>query len=317
MGDVTVASTTDTQDQVNQAAGGVPQDEEQPELKAPPSGDQQVDSETQEAPPEPEKKEEKHEAAKVPRGVDKRIDKLTREKNELAAKVAALEAKQNGSHADTVDNQRTAPEVPTEIAAKFDTFDAWSEKQLAAGKAANIDDFLEARDTWKDARRAQQEEKEAAAQYQAEIASTYNEKVEAFKAEHDDWEEVVGGTELVIPPGVGPAILELENGPEVTYWLATHPKEAKELNELSPFRAVAEIGRIAARLEKAEPESPTNNATNSKSPDRMPIVSSKAPPPIRPLGGNALRSQNRDYNSMSQDEYNKLRDAEEKAARRR
>ena len=316
MGDVIVASTTDTQEQVNHAAGGVPQDQEEAEVKAPPTGDQQVDSETPAPEPESGREESGKEAEverKVPRGVDKRIDKLTREKNELAARVAELEAKRNGNEPEPEPQRQ---EVPTEIAAKFDTFDAWSEKQLQAGKEADIADFLEARDAWKEARDAQKAERKAIEEYQAEVKATYNARIDDFKADHPEWDDIVGSAEISIPPGVGPALRELDNGPAVVWYLATNPKEAAKLNEMSPFLAVAEVGRIAARLEKAEPES-HSNATNSKSPDRMPIVSSKAPPPIRPLGGNALRSQNRDYNNMSQDEYNKQRDAEEKAARRR
>jgi hypothetical protein len=310
MGEVTIASTTDTQDEVNQAAGGAPQDQDPPELKPAPTGDPQVESGEPEEPiAQPEKKEEK---ALVPRAVDKRIDKLTRQNSDLAAKLAALEAKQNG----TPPPEEKKVEIPTEVAAKFDTFDAWSAKQLEAGKAASIDDFLEARDAWKEARDTQRAEREAVQQHQAEIAETYNARVEEFKAEHPDWDDVVGAAEIDIPPGVGPALQELDNGPAVVWFLATHPADAKKLGNLSPFLAVAEVGRIAARLEKAAPEeTPTNGA--KAGPDRQPIVS-RAPAPIAPLKGNAVRATT-DLNdpTLSYEEYRKIRDAQEKARFRR
>ena len=308
MGDVVVASTTDNQDEVNAAAGGKPQDEEQPEPKPAPTGDEQVESKEPEVKaPEPEPEE------KPAKNLSKKFDKLYREKKELEERLAAVEARQNGQPKEEAKPQ---PEIPVEVAAKFDTFDSWSEKQLATGKPASIDDFLEARDAWKDARRAQQEEKQAIQEMQQEVANAYQQKVEAFKAGVDDWDEVVG-QEIDLPAGVGPAILELENGPEVAYYLGKHPEAARKLSQLSPFLAVAEVGRIAARLEKAEPAAQETNNTAVRSPDRQPTVS-KAPAPIAPLKGGGLRPT-KDLSSpdISYEEYRKIRDEQAKARFRR
>jgi len=304
--DVTVASTTDTQDEVNQAAGGVPQDEAQPELKPPPTGDQQVESGEPETPPEPEKKAEEQPA---PKNLSKRFDKLYREKKELEERLAAIEERQNGQP----EPQKEAPVVPTEVAAKFDTFDSWSEKQLSAGKAASLDDFLEARDAWKEARDEQKAERQAIAEAEREIELNYAEKVSAFKAEHEDWDEVIGESEISIPTVVGNAIKQFENGPEVVYYLAKNPKEAQRVDGLPPVLAVAEIGRISARLEKAASEEQPTNGSKA-GPDRAPIIS-KAPPPIKPLGGNALRNIKSSAETEDFQEYKRRRAIEEKAAR--
>lgn len=309
--DVTVASTTDTQDEVNQAAGGVPQNEEQPELKPPPTGDQQVES-GEPVPESEQQPEKKPEDQPPPKNLSKKFDKLYREKKELEERLAALEARQNGQPA-----PEKPPEIPTEVAAKFDTFDSWSEKRLAEGKLANIDDFLEARDAWKEARDQQKAEKEAIAQAEQEIETTYQETVDAFKAQHEDWDEVVGESEISIPTVVGNAIKQLENGPDVVYYLAKNPKEAQQIADLPPVRAVAEIGRIAARLEKAAPEGQETNATQNRGPDRPPIVS-KAPAPIKPLSGHAVRTTP-DLNdpNLSFAEYRRIRAEQEKAQFRR
>ena len=76
MGDVIIASTTDDQNAVNAAAGGKPQDEEQPKLKEPPTGDQQVENQEAEEQAPAEKQPEKHEEGIAPKGVEKRIGKL-------------------------------------------------------------------------------------------------------------------------------------------------------------------------------------------------------------------------------------------------
>lgn len=306
MGDVVVASTTDNQEEVNAAAGGAKQDDEQPELKPPPTGDEQVESKEPEVPePEPQP-----EVKPVPRGVDKRIGKLTAQLSEAQRQIDELKARQPQPEV------KAPPEVPLEVAAKFDTFDSWSEKQLSAGKTASLDDFLEARDAWKEARDAQKAEREAIAEYQTGVQSAYQEKVETFKAGVEDWDEVVG-QEIDLPPGVGPAILELDNGPEVAYFLGKNPKVTQKLNELSPFLAVAEVGRIAARLEKTPvPLQETNNIA-TRSPDRQPTVS-KAPAPITPLKGGGIRTT-KDISSpdIPYDEYRKIRDEQAKQRFRR
>ena len=307
--EVIVASTTDTQAEVNLAAGGVPQEKSEPELKPPPTGDEQVESEPEpEATPEPEKAEE--DSPTLPTSFNKKFDKLYKEKKQLEKRLAALE---QAKPVPVVEERQPVVEV-TE---KFPTFDSWTDKRTESGKTASIDEFLEERDTWKEQRRAQDEEKKAVQEAQTAIAESYNEKVEEFKASHEDWDEVVGQP-IDLPAGVGPAILELDNGPEVAYYLGKNLAVAKKLNTMSPFLAVAEVGRIAARLEKSQetPEAPTNNIT-TRSPDKAPIVS-KAPTPIKPLTGHAVRAT-RDLSdpNLSYEEYRKLRDEQAKSRFRR
>lgn len=312
MSEVIVASTTDSQAEVNAAAGGKPQNEEPPELKAPPTGSPQIENEP-EPEPQPEAKEPEKQEERPPKSLSKKFDKLYREKKELEERLAAIEAKQAPQ---TEKKEEPAP-VPTEVAAKFDTFDAWSEKQLAAGKSANIDDFLEARDAWKDARRAQQEEQNAAKAYEQEVESGYQKAVDTFKAEHEDWDEVVGEAEISIPVVAGNAIKQLENGPAVVYFLAQNPKAAQKISEMPPVLAVAEVGRIAARLEKAPAEETPTNNTSIKNPDRQPVIS-KAPAPITPLkGGNLRQTKSLDDPNLDFAEWRKIRDEQAKQRFRR
>src|SRR6266478_6439639 len=104
MSDVIVASTTDDQTAVNAAAGGKPQDAELPPEKAAPTGDEKVESKEPEVKAEPEKKEDKP----VPRGVDKRIGKLTAQ---LTAAQQEIEKLKNQPKSE---EKKEEPAVPTE-----------------------------------------------------------------------------------------------------------------------------------------------------------------------------------------------------------
>jgi hypothetical protein len=148
------------------------------------------------------------------------------------------------------------------------------------------------------------------------VQNAYQQKVETFKATVEDWDEVVG-QEIDLPAGVGPAILEFENGPEVAYFLGKNTEVTKKLNEMSPYAAIAEIGRIAARLEKTPSPLQETNNTSTRSPDRVPTVS-KAPAPITPLKGAGVRiSKDLNDPNMPYDEYRKIRDEQVKARFRR
>lgn len=318
MSEVIVASTTDSQAEVNAAAGGKSQDQELPPEKPAPTGSPQIENEPE---PEPAPAKEPKEPAEepLPKGVEKRIGKLRAQLTAAQEEIQKL--KTSGQTRTTTDNQDKKEEpapVPTEVAAKFDTFDSWSEKQLAAGKPANIDDFLEARDAWKDARRAQQEEQDAQKAYETEVETTYQTAVNTFKEEHPDWDEVVGEAEISIPVVAGNAIKQLENGPAVVYFLASNPKAAQKISEMPPVLAVAEIGRIAARLEKAPAEETPTNNTSIKNPDRQPVVS-KAPAPITPLKGGNHKVITKDLNDpdLSFSEWRKIRDEQAKQRFRR
>lgn len=326
--EVVVASTTDTQDEVNQAAGGKPQDETIPDAKPAPTGHPEVENDP-EAPPVEAKEPEKQDEEAIPKGVQKRIDKfraqLTAAQKEIDALKQAKTESQPAPKTDTQDNQRAA--VPTEVAAKFDTFDSWSEKQLAAGKTASLDDFLEQRDAWKEARDAQKAEQEALTKQDRAVVTEYNRAVKAAKEAHPDWDDVVGAMEFnsaIAGPQEGGrsiferSILEMgEIGTEVTYFLATHEDALDKLNEMSLAGALREIGRLAAKLEKPAPEETPTNNTTTRNPDRSPIVS-KAPTPITPLKGGGQRpTKDISAPDISYEEYRKIRDEQAKQRFRR
>lgn len=301
MKEIVVASTSDSQEAVNAAAGNAPVETEVADEQTPP---QQVESET------PEATQEKEE--KLPKKFLKRLDKLTAEKS--AAERLAAELK---GRLEEVEKRPPSAPTKTEIEAKAPE----STPKPTPDKFETYEDYVEALSDWKYEQRVlkaqQEEEKEAITAYQKEVSATYNQHAEAAKEKYEDWAETIAASDLVLPPGVGDAIIELENGPDVAYFLAKHPEEGQKLLEMSPQRAIAEVGRISLKI--AEPEKPAQAAPTTNV-DRQPIVS-KAPAPVAQLKGHGAKPSlsERDWSdpNVPQADYIKWRNEQAKANFRR
>jgi hypothetical protein len=68
------------------------------------------------------------------------------------------------------------------------------------------------------------------------------------------------------------------------YYLGKHPAAAKKLAEMSPFAAVMEVGRLAARLKTGAPE-PGDAASRTKIKPKPRI-----PEPVKPVSTSATAS---------------------------
>lgn len=111
----------------------------------------------------------------------------------------------------------------------------------------------------------------------------YNERKEEFASEHEDFEDVIASSKVVIHPAVQMAIYEQENGPATVYYLATHPDYAAKLAGLTPLSAVMEVGRLSERLKSGKPGS---GAGSEAQPKPKPVI----PRPIRPVNTSATAS---------------------------
>jgi hypothetical protein len=309
MGEIQVASTTDDQQEVNRVAGAAPPEDtvikEEPDIQA--------DSE-----PQPEKPTKPTPDDKM----QKRIDRLTAQKSEaerradqLAKELADERAKHSSQTVETDQGVSAGDQV--DISQEL-------RKRPKLGETVNPktgkphetqeeyeDDLMD----WRDEKNALEYAKSETERKQKTVLQTYNERVEAFKAEHEDWLDVVGQN-IDIPTGVQMAILEMDNGPEVAYFLGTHPQICKDLNNMSVARAVAEIGKVSARLEGPQEEKQkTQERGPGNGPDRQPVTS-RAPAPIKPLTGHATRSSV-PLDQMDYSEYRRVRDQQEKSRFRR
>lgn len=303
MPDLQVASTTDTQEQVNQAAGAVEEVKEK--------GDEQVDSEEKEQQEQPQKTaKESQEKHKPDEKLLKRVDKLTAQKTAAEGRAAKLEAELAEARKPKT-SEEPKKEEPKAIPETFPKYQVWADKRLAESKPAELEDWLEERDAWKENKRKADEEKEEIAEKVREINEIYQERAAAFKETVDDWDEVIATLRGHL--AMQDALLEMEEGPALAYYIAKHPDVSKRLIEMTPARAVAEVGRMAAELFPKGKESDIRG-TERKGPDKLPV--SSAPAPIKLVSGHSTRSP-KALDELPYDEYRKERDKQEKERYRR
>jgi|SRR5579872_2484170 len=215
------------------------------------------------------------------------IDKATRElRDELRAykeRLAALEGKGG--------KQTTEPAAPKLEVPKREDFQTDAE-------------FDEAMFDYRyKVRRAKEEKESARTEQQTRLQEhyeNYRAGVAEFKATHDDWDEVVN-QKIPMHESAQLTILELENGPAVTYYLGKYPAFTQELAKMSPLAAVVEIGRLSDKLKKAGAREPrgTDGAAKTKTRPRL-------PEPVRPVSTAATAStlssaeaaKNRDFRAF-------------------
>lgn len=284
---VRLVSTTETQEELDHAASENWRAPLEPKAADPDPATQEV--ETQEAAPGAAEEQEQ-EQPKIKGGYRKKIEKLTQLAKRLEDDLEAERKARRDVEA------RLAPRAGSEQPTDSD-----AEPQLE--KFATIQEYIRAMTKWHATQTLKTHQQEAEKVEEAEEAKTvfdaYNENVAKARAEHDDFDEVVGRKDIQIPQGVQLAIFEMDNGPEVAYYLGQHPEVCGELVEMRPMAAVAAIGRIAASLEKPSPEVKQRT---------------EPPPPIRPVGGASARSSV-PLDQLKLSEFVKVRNQQERARR--
>ena len=124
-----------------------------------------------------------------------------------------------------------------------------------------------------DMRIAEMKQQEAQARAQAEmqrVQQTWATKVEQFKAELPDFDEVVTlSSDVPLLPDVRDVILESDVGPKILYHLAENADFARKIAAMPIRSALKEIGKLEARFETKVEEKP--------------VARSKAPAPVTPI----------------------------------
>lgn len=187
--------------------------------------------------------------------VQRRIDRLTREKYQIQAERDLLRQQLQ-------QNQRPAPqpESPKEPTINdFQDFDAyltakakWIAEQTTQEQVGRVLAYQRQQDVL---RRGQEED--------AKILSNWNKSVQGAKKDMPDFEEVVGAADVDVSPQV--ARLIMSSDPAVLYHLARNPDEAQRLNTMGADAAARAIGRIEARMD-AEAKARQSNAPRGLDP---------------------------------------------------
>jgi len=342
MPDMIVASTTATQKEIDHAVSADwrnPIPVKEPEVKevskteeAEPEVEQEetaevpvATEETQEAETDPdsEPEETQEKPTKGKGGFQKKIDKLTKDKAELASKLSdyeerfrAIEQRLAGKPAET-ETEKPAAKASSETPAKP------TESEIGT-KYKDWNEFNEALIDWKADRRLEAKlaerdhsaEQRETHEIQQAREETYRASAAEFVKSTPDFNDAINAAAkagMKLPQPILEQIHELPNGPQVAYYLVKNPDEALALVEASPAEGFIMLGRISYGLESdtktAQPKPPAKKSVST------------APPAVKPVAGHSARSSTslQDLSKSDPEAYLRRRQTEiaEKAAARR
>jgi chromosome segregation ATPase len=185
-------------------------------------------------------------------------ERIRAEKDALEARLREYEAKQAPARqepqndAPKADDGKPTPDQYTDAFEYAEALAQWSAEQA-----------LRARD------KVEQERK--AAEQRNQTVKAWEKRVEAFRKNIDDYDEVVASSTVAVSDQVRDAILDSDVGPQLAYYLAKNPDVAEDLRSRSVISALREIGKLEAKL-------------SAESVVEKPVAKpSRAPAPINPI----------------------------------
>lgn len=232
---------------------------------------------------ESESSTEEVQAEETPKakGVQKRLDELTRNWREEQRRAQKLEQmlEQVISRPQEQKPEPVAPAQP-QGEPKLEQFQTYEEyvSALADYKAdQKLRQFEE-----------QIRQREQQTQQQAKLQE-FQGRLQAAKTEMPDFDEVALNPSLPVSDTMAELIREMDDGPRVLYALGKSPDVAARIASLPPTLAAVELGRFAVKASLPQPKTVTN-----------------APPPVNPLSG-GMGSKTADPDKMTADEWLKWR----------
>jgi hypothetical protein len=214
--------------------------------------------------------------AKLPKGVQKRIDKLTQQRYEREARIRELEAQIS-------ENERKAQaSQPEPDPSQFET----------------LEQYLDAKVEFEAGKRLREIEQERTIQQKnAERLSSFNERSAAVRQANPDFDAVLQSAAIGVSDAVMETILESDDGPAVAYHLAKNPTELYRLNAMGDRQQMLELGRISARL-------------STKVPERKVTQAPPPAPAVKATG--SVSKYGPDMTDKEYDDYRKRQDAQRK-----
>ena len=152
----------------------------------------------------------------------------------------------------------------------------------------SYEDYAEALVEWKVDQKFQQTEarqhesiaRDRAQRAEETAVAAHSARIDAFRGEHEDFDAVVtAGKDLPLSRPMQDAVVNSESGPALMYYLCQNPEECDRIAGMHPVMALKEMGKLEARVETAS-TGPVSSADSI----------TKAPPPIKPVGGGATAS---------------------------
>ena len=213
-------------------------------------------------------------AKKPAQGVQKRIDELTKQREEANRRADAVQAMldralsviegkppQSAAQPTATPTEEAEPKKPDRNTfTDPDAYDAAMDTYVQA-KA----EFVAKREVGKalDANNKAQQERTIAEQ-QRVAREAYGARVEKAKVKYPDYKEVAESPNVTVSIPMAHAIAHSDDGPEIAYYLGKNPQEAQRIATLSPPVQLLELGKIAVRL--ASPTAPKPQVTAAPKP---------------------------------------------------
>lgn len=211
----------------------------------------------------------------------KRIDEITRQK--YAEKQRADEAERRSAEMEAriqkiEQESKQEPPKPATRPERKKFFDEYEDPDDAmAAYAEAVADWKLSDYTAKQQQERQRQQQTQQAQQQEQAFEDKRRKTaEAGQKKYSNWEEVVYSIpEALMPPVLANAIVEMDGGEGVAYYLGNNLDEAERISRMSPYALVAELGKIDARLSKktntrAKPPETVSTVRGAKASGRTP-----------------------------------------------
>lgn len=211
------------------------------EVQAPEQTTEQAATPTEEGTEGEQQSKERDEKGRF-KGVQPRIDELTRARREAEREAAYWRTMA------TQASQQQASEKPTP-----DKFTDYAE-------------YVEALTDWKTEQKINERmQQEGQRKVEMTRAQTFEQRQAEFKAKAPDYDAVVGSSDAPVTAHVSAALLDSEAGPLLMYHFAKNPQVLERLNSMSEAQANREIGRLEASLAQA-PQAPAVKTTAAPRP---------------------------------------------------
>ena len=176
---------------------------------------------------------ESEDKSELPKGIQKRFAKLTKQKHEQQAEIENLR-KQLAESKQALESYK--PRGREEFASEAEWIEHLTDQKIQKYQAEQQIKYTE--------------DKIQSTSSQS-MAQSWNESVQAYAEELPDFAEVVGGVDIPMSQETLQEIVESDMGPKLAYHLAKNPEEAHYLDTLGPQARTRFLTRLEMRLESS------------------------------------------------------------------
>ena len=222
---------------------------------------EQETTETEERKPNPKLEKRFSELTKARKAAEEQAAQERSAREALEARLQALEGQQSNKKTNDV-NTKPAPDDYEDAFRYAEALAEWSANEAVA-------------------RRDREVKQQAEQAKQQEVMKTWQQKLEAVKAELPDYEDMVASSTVAVSDEVRDAILESDVGPRILYELASDDELGAKIANLSTAQALKMIGKLEAKFESKDEEPAKSKPV---------AVKSNAPKPINPIRGTGSQS---------------------------